>query len=70
MTNDELRALNKTRHIQQIAWLTRDLEKSMQAWIDTLQIGPWRVFRFTEKTVKNLQLTANPSRALSSSGSR
>ena len=56
MTNDELRALNKTRYIQQIAWLTRDLEKSMQAWIDTLRIGPWRVFRFTEKTVKNLKV--------------
>ncbi len=56
MTNDELRALNKTRQIQQIAWLTRDLEKSMQAWIDTLRVGPWRVFRFTEKTVKNLQI--------------
>ena len=56
MTNDELRALNKTRHIQQIAWLTRDLEKSMQAWIDTLRIGPWRVFRFNEKTVKNLKV--------------
>ena len=68
MTNDELRALNKTRHIQQIAWLTRDLEKSMQAWIDTLQIGPWRVFRFTEKTVKNLKVDGNSS-CLSSSGS-
>ena len=56
MTNDELRALNKTRHVQQIAWLTCDLEKSMQAWIDTLRIGPWRVFRFTEKTVKNLKV--------------
>lgn len=56
MTNDELRALNKARQIQQIAWLTRDLEKSMQAWIDTLRIGPWRVFRFTEKTVKNLKV--------------
>lgn len=29
MTNDELRAHNKTRQIQQIAWVTRDLEKSM-----------------------------------------
>ena len=57
MTNDELRALNKTRHIQQIAWLTRDLEKSMQAWIDVLRIGPWRVFRFTDKTVKNLHVS-------------
>jgi hypothetical protein len=60
MTNDELRALNKTRHIQQIAWLTRDLEKSMQAWIDTLRIGPWRVFRFTDKTVKNLKVDGKP----------
>jgi methylmalonyl-CoA/ethylmalonyl-CoA epimerase len=60
MTNDELRALNRTRHIQQIAWLTRDLEKSMQTWIDVLQIGPWRVFRFTEKTVKNLKIGGEP----------
>jgi len=60
MTNEELRALNKTRQIQQIAWLTRDLEKSMQAWIDILRIGPWRVFRFTEKTVKNLKVGGKP----------
>ena len=56
MTNEELRTLNKTRRIQQIAWLTRDLEKSMQQWIDVLKIGPWRVFRFTDKTVKNLKV--------------
>ncbi len=56
MTNEELRALNKNRQIQQIAWLTRDLEKSMQAWIDVLSIGPWRVFRFTDETVKNLRV--------------
>jgi hypothetical protein len=60
MTNDELRALNKTRKIQQIAWLTRDLEKSMQAWIDVLQIGPWRVFRFTHETVTNLRVGGKP----------
>lgn len=60
MTNDELRALNKTRHIQQIAWVTRDLEKSMQAWIDHLRIGPWRVFRFTNETVKNLKVGGRP----------
>jgi hypothetical protein len=56
VNNDELRALNRTRQIQQIAWLTRDLEKSMQAWIDTLRIGPWRVFRFTNETVKGLRV--------------
>lgn len=56
MTNEELRAFNKSRRIQQIAWLTRDLERSMQAWIDLLRVGPWRVFRFTDKTVKNLRV--------------
>ena len=56
MNNDELRALNKNGQIQQIAWLTRDLEKSMQAWIDNLRIGPWRVFQFTDQTVKNLKV--------------
>ena len=60
MTNEDLRTLNKTRHIQQIAWLTRDLEKSMQAWIDMLRIGPWRVFRFTDETVKNLRIGGKP----------
>ena len=60
MTNEELRALNKTRQIQQIAFLTRDLEKSMQAWIDVLRIGPWRVFRFTDETVKNLEVGGKP----------
>ena len=28
----------------------------MQAWIDVLRVGPWRVFRFTDKTVKNLKV--------------
>ena len=50
-----MRTLNRGRRIQQIV-ATRDLEKSMQAWIDVLRIGPWRVFRFTDKTVKNLKI--------------
>ena len=32
----------------------------MQAWIDVLRIGPWRVFRFTDKTVKNLKVDGKP----------
>jgi hypothetical protein len=41
MTNDELRELNKKRKIPQIAWVTRDLEKSMKASVDNLKVGPW-----------------------------
>jgi methylmalonyl-CoA/ethylmalonyl-CoA epimerase len=56
MTNDELRELNKKRRIHQIAWVTRDLEKSMKAWVDNLKVGPWTVLTFTEKTLKYLEV--------------
>jgi len=32
MNNEELREFNKKRKIYQIAWVTRDLEKSMKAY--------------------------------------
>ena len=51
MTNDELTALNARRRIYQIAWVTRDLDKSLKAWVETLRVGPWKVFAFTDKTV-------------------
>jgi len=60
MTNDELRAHNKTRKLYQIAFVTKDLEKAMQSWIDNLKIGPWTVLTFTEKSVKNLKVDAKP----------
>lgn len=56
MTNEELRALNAKRKIYQIAWVTRDIEKSMKAWVDILKVGPWKVFSFTNETVKNLKV--------------
>jgi hypothetical protein len=56
MTNEELRAHNKGRKIYQIAWVTRDLEKSMKAWVENLKVGPWRVYTFTDETVKNLKV--------------
>jgi methylmalonyl-CoA/ethylmalonyl-CoA epimerase len=56
MTNDDLRELNKKRKIHQIAWVTRDLEKSMKAWVDNLKVGPWTVLTFTEKTLKYLEV--------------
>lgn len=56
MTNEELRALNRGRRIHQIAWVTRDLEKSMKAWVDILKVGPWTVLSFTNETVKELKV--------------
>lgn len=60
MNNDELRELNKSRKIYQIAVVTRDLEKSMKAWVDNLGIGPWTVLTFTEQTVRNLKVADEP----------
>ena len=56
MDNDELRELNKRRKIHQIAWVTRDLERSMKAWVDNLKVGPLTVLTFTEKTLKYLDV--------------
>jgi methylmalonyl-CoA/ethylmalonyl-CoA epimerase len=60
MTNEELRRHNEGRRIHQIAWVTRDLEKSLKAWVEDLKVGPWRVYRFTDKTVKNLHVGGEP----------
>ena len=56
MNNDELRALNEKRKIYQIAWVTRDLEKSMKAWVENLKVGPWTVLTFTNQSLKYLKV--------------
>lgn len=56
MTNEELAAHNAKRKIYQIAWVTRDLDKSLKAWVENLKVGPWKVFSFTDETVKGLKV--------------
>jgi methylmalonyl-CoA/ethylmalonyl-CoA epimerase len=56
MNNEELRALNQKRKIYQIAWVTRDLGKSMKAWVENLKIGPWTVLTFTKQSLKYLKV--------------
>jgi len=56
MNNEELRSLNQKREIYQIAWVTRDLEKSMKAWVENLKIGPWTVLTFTDQSLKYLKV--------------
>lgn len=60
MNNEQLRALNKSRRIHQIAWVTRDLEKSMKSWVENLGVGPWTVLTFTEETVRDFQAGGKP----------
>jgi methylmalonyl-CoA/ethylmalonyl-CoA epimerase len=60
MNNEELRKLNSKRKIYQIAWVTRDLEKSMKAWVEHLKIGPWTVLTLTNKTLKYLKVDDKP----------
>ena len=56
MNNEELRSLNQKRKIYQIAWVTRDLEKSMKAWVENLKIGPWTVLTFTDQSLRYLKV--------------
>ena len=60
MNNEELRAVNQKRKIYQIAWVTRDLEKSMKAWVENLKIGPWTVLTFTDQSLKYLKVGDKP----------
>lgn len=60
MTNEELRELNSRRKIYQVAFVTRDLERSMKAWVDHLGIGPWTVLTFTEETVRDFAVDEQP----------
>jgi methylmalonyl-CoA/ethylmalonyl-CoA epimerase len=60
MNNEELRTLNQKRKIYQIAWVTRDLEKSMRAWVENLKIGPWTVLTFTDQSLKYLKVDDKP----------
>ncbi len=40
MTNEELSERNRNRRIFQIGFVTRDVEKSMRAWLDNLGDRP------------------------------
>jgi len=56
MTNKELEQFNAKRKIWQVCAITDDLEKTMQAWVDTLKIGPWKVRSFDDTSMKNLKV--------------
>lgn len=43
MTAEELRQSCKKRKICQLGFLTRDLKRSMDEWIEKNYVGPWRV---------------------------
>jgi len=54
MTNQELAEYNKHRKMYQFCCITGDIEKTMQAWVDILKVGPWQVRHFNDKTMSSL----------------
>ena len=46
MTNAEWAEKTLQRNINQVGFVTRDLNRSMQQWIDYLGIGPWLVIEY------------------------
>ncbi|GEK85681.1 VOC family protein [Microbacterium aerolatum] len=56
MNNAELVEHNKNRKIYQIAVVTRDIYRTMDAWIENLKIGPWTVLTFTNETMDYLRV--------------
>ena len=51
LSSEMLKAINEKRKLCQIGFLTRDIKKSMQDWIDFLQVGPWRVVTLCNESV-------------------
>lgn len=51
LTNSILKEMNANRKICQIGFLTKDIKKSMQDWIDLLHVGPWRVVTLSNESV-------------------
>jgi catechol 2,3-dioxygenase-like lactoylglutathione lyase family enzyme len=60
VTNDELREVNRTRKIHQIGFVTRDLERSLKAWVENLGVGPWKIWEFTEETEREFEVDGQP----------
>ena len=56
MTRAELIERNKDRQICQICVLTRDLKKTMDAWIEYLEVGPWKCFEISDENTRNQTL--------------
>jgi len=61
MTYDELVEHNKNRGICQIGILTKDLKKAMDAWIEYLKVGPWKVCEISDENTKNKTMNGSPN---------
>ena len=61
MTNAELLEHNKKRRIFQIGFVVSDIEKSMQNWVDVLDVGPWTVIELNDKNCRNCIENGEPS---------
>ena len=59
-TQEELVRINKDRHIHQICVLSNDIYKTMEQWVNTLKIGPWRLMDFNDKTMHHLIVDGKP----------
>ena len=61
MKNEEMLKYNKNRKIIQIGFIVYNLEKTMDMWIENLNIGPWRVLELNEKNTKDVIEEGVPS---------
>lgn len=58
-TYEELVAANQKRRIHQVAFVTRDLKRTMRAWVENLGIGPWEVYCFNQDNVSRLEVAGS-----------
>ena len=61
MDRKQLEELNRNRRICQICLATgREIDDVLKEWVDTLQVGPWKVICFTNEVVREGIMEGKP----------
>ncbi len=55
-TAEQLREINKDRVIDQVCYVTDDYKRTIQYFVEKLDIGPWFILENTDDTSRNVQL--------------
>lgn len=50
MTSEELRESCKKRKLCQLGFVTSDLQRSMERWVEKLHVGPWRIVTMNNRS--------------------
>lgn len=60
MKNSELAAFNRKRKIVQVCYVTDDCKKTIEYLYHILDLGPWKIFSFSNENTSDIRLNGSP----------